>query len=209
MAMFPDGGKVIMRDNWRWLVLLAAAVPALPAMAQTDETPSEPEAASPAQEIDVYVFPKKDQSAEQQRKDEAECFDAAEKQSGVDPKTPPPRPPTAAEKQAAADQAAQNAPQYQGAKRRGAVGGAAVGAVGGAIFGHPGAGAAIGAGAGVARGHNRQEQANAASQQQAAASAVAQQKKAYSRKKAAYDKDMKDFKRAFGACLDSRGYSVK
>jgi hypothetical protein len=200
-----------MKNKWRWLVLLAVALPALPAMAQTDEaqTSSEPEGASPAQEIDVYVFPKKDQSADQQRKDETDCFEAAQSQSGVDPTKPPPRAPTAAEKQAVADQAAANVPQAQGAKRRGAVGGAAVGAVGGALFGAPGAGAAIGAGAGVVRGHRKEEQADAANQQRAASNAVAQQKKAYNRKKAAYDSDMKDFKRAFGACLDSRGYSVK
>ena len=81
--------------------------------------------------------------------------------------------------------------------------------VGGALLGAPVAGAAVGAGVGTVRGGSKQKQANASAQDQAAAEAVARQKKAYQREKAAYDKEMESFKRAFGACLDARGYSVK
>jgi hypothetical protein len=175
-------------------------------MAQTEQAEG---AESPAKEVGVYVFPKKDQSAEQQQKDETECFDSAQAQSGVDPGKPAPRPPTAAQQEAVAQEAARNAPQASAERARGAARGAVVGAVGGAILGAPGAGAAVGAGAGTMRGGSAQRQANANAQQQAAANAVAKQKQAYARKKAAYDKEQESFKRAFGACLDARGYSVK
>jgi hypothetical protein len=167
------------------------------------------ETASPAQNVNVYVFPKNKQSAEQQKKDETACYEQAEDQTGVDPKKPPPKAPTAAEQQAAANQAAQNAPQASGGRARNAARGAAVGAVAGAVVGSPGAGAGVGAVAGTARGGARQRDENAQLQQQAATDATAQQQKEYSQAKAAYNKRMDNFKRAFGACLDARGYSVK
>jgi uncharacterized protein YcfJ len=194
------------RPALAFLAIMTAALPAVPVGAQTDE---DERTESPAKEVGVYVFPQKEQDAAQQDKDETECFDAALSQSGVDPAKPPPRAPTARQQEAVAQEAARNAPQASGQRARGAAKGAVVGAVGGAILGAPGAGAALGAGAGTVRGGSNQRQANAQAQQQAAANAVAKQKKAYSRAKAAYDKDMDSFKRAFGACLDARGYSVK
>lgn len=187
------------RAMWRWLALVVA-LPAMPAAA---------EPGSPAKDVGVYVFPKDKQSAEQQKKDEGECYAAAKEQSGVDPKKPPPKGPSASEQQAAANQAAQTAPEASGGKTRGAVKGGAVGALGGAVLGAPLAGAAVGAAVGTVRGGTRQREENAQIQQQAAANATAQQQQEASRKKAAYKKEMDDFKRAFGACLDARGYSVK
>jgi hypothetical protein len=185
---------------------ILTAFPVLPAFAQTE---GEEKAESPAQAVGVYVFPQKNQDAEQQDKDEKECFDSASSQSGVDPAKPPPRPPTKRQQEAVAAEAAQNAPQASGGRGRGAVKGGVVGTVGGALLGAPVAGAAVGAGVGTVRGGSKQKQANASAQDQAAAEAVARQKKAYQREKAAYDKEMESFKRAFGACLDARGYSVK
>jgi hypothetical protein len=69
----------------------------------------------------------------------------------------------------------------------GAARGAAVGAAGGAIGGDAGKGAAIGAVVGGAAGRHRSKQQQQAVQAQAG----------------------DDWARAFGACMESRGYSVK
>ena len=79
---------------------------------------------------------------------------------------------------------------YTGDVVRGAAGGAAIGVVGGAIGGDAGKGAAIGAAAGALLGGMRR-----ASKQNAAAQAQAQTSQAYGR--------------AFAACLEGRGYTVK
>jgi hypothetical protein len=99
---------------------------------------------------------------------------------------------TAACQQRATQQAPPSqAPTGPGTHGRGVVGGAArgaaVGAAGGAIGGDAGKGAAIGAVAGGAVGRHRSKQ------QQRAAQAQGQD----------------DWARAFAACMDSRGYSVK
>ena len=87
--------------------------------------------------------------------------------------------------------AAQAAAPPQGNRLRGTAGGAARGAAGGAaigaIAGDAGKGAAIGAVAGGVGGRRNAKRQEAAAQQNAASS---------------YD-------RAFGACMEGRGYSVK
>jgi cytochrome c5 len=55
----------------------------------------------------------------------------------------------------------------------------------------------------------KQRQANAASKQQAAAKATAAQKEAAAQAKAAHGEGLDTFQRAFEACMDARGYSVK
>lgn len=131
-----------------------------------------------------YVYPAKGQSADQQKKDEAECHQWAVKQSGVDPAKPP----------------AQSAPPppkttatgtTPGAGVRGAARGAVVGEI---VGGDAGAGAA--AGAVAARGQSRRQ--NAAQQQQA----TQQQQQASSAGQASYGK-------ARAACLEGKGYTVK
>ena len=131
-----------------------------------------------------YVYPAKGQSADQQKKDEAECRQWAIKQSGYDPAKPPAQtaPP------APATTATGVTP---GAGARGAARGAVVGEI---VGGDAGAGAA--AGAAAARGQSRRQ--NAAQQQQA----TQQQQQASSAQQASYAK-------ARAACLEGRGYSVK
>ena len=81
-------------------------------------------------------------------------------------------------------------PGSQGQVARGATRGAAVGAVGGAIGGNAGKGAAIGAASGaLIGGVRRRDQERASQQAQADASA--------------------SFGRAYAACLEGRGYTVK
>jgi hypothetical protein len=132
---------------------------------------------------EVIAYPKKGQSQEQFEKDQFECHKWATGQTGVDPTKP--------------QQSAAPPPPQQGGAVRGAARGAAVGAVGGAIAGDAGKGAAIGAGVGAAGGAMRQRGANqqaAQAQQQAQAQAQADRSK--------YDK-------AYGVCLEGKGYAVK
>ena len=88
-------------------------------------------------------------------------------------------------------QSAAAPPPQQGGAVKGAARGAAVGAVGGAVAGDAGKGAAVGAAVGAAGGRMRQNQQNQQSAQAQQQQAVAQ-----------YDK-------AYGACLDGKGYAVK
>lgn len=130
---------------------------------------------------EVFVYPSKGQTKEQQEQDEFSCYKWAKEQTGFDPNQP-------------MQQAA--APPPQGGAVKGAARGAAIGAIGGAIGGDAGKGAAIGAGVGAAGGAMRRRHA---AEQQAAAQEKAKQ---------AYNADVGGYKRAFGACMTGRGYTV-
>ena len=131
--------------------------------------------------VDVFVYPGKGQTKEQQEQDEFSCYKWAKEQTGFDPNQP-------------MQQA--SAPPPQGGAGRGAARGAAVGAIGGAIGGDAGKGAAIGAGVGAAGGAMRRRQAE---QQHAAAQEKSKQ---------AYNAQVADYKRAFSGCMTARGYTV-
>lgn len=136
----------------------------------------------------MYIYPAKGQSQQQQDKDRYECHTWAVQQSGFDPST------------ASAANPNQYDPQpssSRGQVLRGAGRGAAMGAVGGAIAGDAGTGAAAGAAmggmaGGIRRRQERKQQAAAQQQQQA----QGQQSQV-----AAYQ-------RAMAACLQGRGYTV-
>jgi len=132
---------------------------------------------------ELYIYPNKGQSAEQQARDRYDCHTWAVQQTGVDPTR--------------AQASTQTPPPPKGGVFKGAARGAAVGAIGGAIAGDAGEGAAIGAATGGVIGGMKQR-GQARSQQQAQANQAAQQQSAY----AAYD-------RALSACLSGRGYTVK
>ena len=130
------------------------------------------------------VYPAKGQSQQQMEQDKYKCYGWAKNNSGFDPM------------QAAAPSGEPQQTQGGGVLR-GAGRGAAVGAVGGAIGGNAGKGAAIGAATGaMVRGfRNRdhrmeEEQANAQSEQQ-------------------YNAAHNNYNRAYAACLEGKGYSVK
>ena len=99
---------------------------------------------SPSQNIGLFAFPKNNQSADQQLKDEAECYGAARQRTGVDAQVAPPQG-LSDEEKSGPNQAAANAPQVRGVRVAGAGRGAAGGAAIGAIAGNAGKGAAIGA----------------------------------------------------------------
>jgi len=168
-------------------------------------------AGSPAKSIGMFVYPKNQQSADQQLKDETECYSSAKQQSGVDPQAPLPSAPTAEEQKAAQEQAAKQA--GAAAPKGGAVKGSAKGAAGGAaigaIAGDAGTGAAIGATAGAVRGRRQQKKAQKEAGQQAAQQAGQEQQQSQAQANAEHQGAQDTFKRAFTACMDARAYSVK
>ena len=146
------------------------------AQESSQQTPAAP-AWSPAQNIGMFAFPRNGQNADQQLKDESECYGMAKQRTGIDAQAPPPQGLSEEEKKLAQQQAAENASQAQGGRVRGAARGAAGGAAIGAIAGDAGKGAGAGAVAGTMRGGAQQRQANAQSKEKAAAQTAAAQKK--------------------------------
>ena len=133
--------------------------------------------------LGLVPYPSKGQSLSQQNQDEGECYAWSKQQTGIDPvavaNTPPPP----------------SGPAVGGGERlrgaaRGAVGGAAIGA----IAGDTGDGAGIGAVAGTMAG-GRQARQNKQAQSQEAQNAKAA--------------TIQHFNKAFGACMEGKGYVVK
>ena len=164
---------------------------------------------SPSQSIGVFAFARNGQSADQQLKDESECYGFAKQRTGIDPQAPAPAGKSAEQKAAEQQAAADNAKQMKGGRAAGAARGAAGGAAIGAIAGDAGKGAGAGAVAGTMRGGMKQRQANAATQKQAAAQTAAKQQKEEEQMKLAHGEGLDTFQRAFEACMDARGYSVR
>jgi len=207
-----------MRVNWlgkaaSGLVLLMSSVSLAQAQqpaasSSSAQAPAAP-AWSPSQNIGMFAFPRNGQNADQQLKDEAECYGMAKQRTGIDAQAPPPQGLSDEEKKLAQEQAAENAKQMQGGRARGAARGAAGGAAIGAIAGDAGKGAGAGAVAGTMRGGMAQRSANAQSKQQAAGQTAAAQKKAEEEMLRNHQAGMDMFQRAFAACMDARNYSVK
>jgi hypothetical protein len=166
----------------RSTIVTAAVLPAFLSLA----VPGQAQAPPSSQTLGVFVYPAKGQSPSQQQAEEGECYGWAQKQTGIDPTAPP----------KAASPPPQSGPD--GSALKGAAGGAAVGTAIGAIAGDTGEGAAIGAVAGAVRGRRmskkkKQQQAQQSQQQAQAETAYVQE----------------TFKKAYGACLEGKGYSVK
>ncbi len=136
--------------------------------------------------IGVFIFPAEGQDQAQQDADEMACFNWAKQQTGYDPMNP------------TQVQAAQVDRSADGSAIRGAAGGAAAGAAIGAIAGDAGEGAAIGAILGGIRGRRAKKYGDAKQQQQNNANAAATEAKM-----------LDDYKRAFGVCMEAKGYTVK
>src|SRR6266852_5159454 len=150
---------------------------------------------------DVFVYPARGQSQQQQERDRYECHRWAVGQTGFDPSraaaapaapVPPPPPP-------------QEAPR--GGFLRGGARGAAIGAAGGAIGGDAGKGAAIGAATGaLIGGFRRRDQMEREAQQQR--SYQQQQAAAQASQGSANTAQRDKYNRAMTACLQGRGYTV-
>ncbi len=134
----------------------------------------------------LYVFPSKNQSQQTQKEDEFICYKWAIENTGIDPMNPP------------KVEAAPVETGPDGSAVVGAAKGAAAGVAIGAIAGDAGTGAAIGAVAGGLAGRRQGKQAQAQAQQQSQA-AVAKT-----------EQEIKDtFKKAFSACIEGKGYTIK
>ncbi|KAF1693552.1 hypothetical protein CSC65_11755 [Pseudoxanthomonas daejeonensis] len=134
--------------------------------------------ASAAQKPSTY--PAKGQTAAQQATDDTECLAWAKQSTGIDPAA------------VAATPAPASGPK--GERLRGAARGAAAGAVIGEVADNDASqGAAIGATAGVVAGGRRARQNQAAQASQAQASQA---------------QSLDTFHRAYGACMQGRGYTV-
>jgi hypothetical protein len=116
--------------------------------------------------------------------DRFSCYQWAKGQTGFDPMQAP----TAA---------APSPEEKQGGVLRGAAGGAAAGAAIGAIAGDAGTGAAIGAASGGMIGGARRHRGEQAQQE------AAQQQTA------AYEEQRTTYNRAWSACMEGKGYTVK
>jgi len=129
------------------------------------------------------IYPSQGQGAEQVEKDKYDCYQWARQQTGFDPMQVP---------------TAQTAPPEQkGGAVRGAAGGALMGAAVGAIAGDAGKGAAIGAASGGIIGGARRHQSTQKQEQWA------------QKESAAYQQQRGQYNRAWGACMEGRGYTVK
>ena len=139
------------------------------------------------------VYPAKGQTAEQQQKDSGECAAWAKQNTGIDPVALAAAPPPAA----AAAPPAQTGPS--GARLRGAAKGAAAGAIVGEIADDDASeGAAIGAVAGGVGARRANKKAQQQEQKQANATATQEN-----------ENNINSFKKAYTACLEGKGYTVK
>jgi hypothetical protein len=139
---------------------------------------------------ELIIYPNKGQSKQQQEKDQFECYTWAKGQTGFDPMAPP---------TATAPPPAKEAPV--GGVGRGAARGAVAGVAVGAIAGDAGKGAAIGAASGAMIGGMRRRD-QVAREEQAQDQWANQQAANYQQGRSTYN-------RAYSACLDGRGYTVK
>jgi hypothetical protein len=164
-----------MHPEWKFVVLVTTALwLAVPGVAQ-----------------ELFVYPEKGQSAEQQEKDEFECYRWARDRTGFDPMKVPTtsKPPPAKE-------------TGQGGAGKGAVGGAALGAAVGKITGRGGGkGAAVGAVSGGMIGGMRRSDQNRREQDK--------QDRWAQEESARYRNDRSQYNRAYAACLEGRSYSVR
>lgn len=127
------------------------------------------------------AYPAKGQSADQQNRDDGDCYVWAKQNTGIDPAN------------------VSSAPQESGStvgdgeRGRGAVRGAVGGAAIGAIAGDTGKGAGIGAVVGIMRGGQRSRQNQQARNEQA---------------QAQQHETVDTYYRAWGACMSGRGYTL-
>jgi hypothetical protein len=179
-----------MRPALIGLFVLAAAPLTL-----AEEPAAAPQPASVSRQLGLHAFPAKDQSAAQQQKNEVECYRWAAQDSSFDP-----LPAVGEQQPASPSPGRQSAPSTAEGAAKGAVAGAAAGALIGAIAGDTGKGAGVGAAAGLLGGvgsaKHKQKEADREQSQQAGAKAETQQK-------------LDGFKKAYGACMEAKGYVVK
>ena len=142
--------------------------------------------ATPGFAQDLYIYPAQDQSAEQMDKDKHECYKWASNDTGFDPMAAP---------------TTSTAPPSGQKKSGGVVKGGLVGAATGAIIGDNRKAARRGAAAGGLIGGVRQSSQN---------TKVDQSQQQWEQQEASkYANERNNYNRAYSACLEGRGYTVK
>ena len=150
--------------------------------------------------LEVYVFPTEGQDSSQQSMDEAECYEWAVGNVGMDPFDAEKQ--TAAAEEQADAQKQQASQSTKGAGAGGAVRGAAAGAVIGEIANDDASeGAAWGAAIGAVSSRRRARAAEAQAHEQA----EAQKQQTVQ----ATEEQVDNFKKAFSVCLEAKDYMVK
>lgn len=134
---------------------------------------------------DMMIYPNKGQAKEQQDKDNFECYGWAKQQSGFDPMAPPTATEPPPQKEAP-----------KGGVGRGALRGAAVGGI---VDGSDGAKTGAAAGAVVGGVRRRDQRRQQQQKQQQWEQQQAQQ----------YQQNRNNYNRAYAACMEGRGYTVR
>ncbi|HEY4339665.1 MAG TPA: hypothetical protein VGM97_06960 [Steroidobacteraceae bacterium] len=177
-------------------IFAAAATSVLLAACVAGPPPRDLPPPPPPPNVTVYAYPQQGQSPQQQDRDHYECSTWATQQTGFNPSAP-------------------NVPPHERVRVVGGPApgsGVAVGAVTGGILGaavsnprNAGAGLLLGALLGGAIGAGAEASANAQAQDAANASADAHMQA----QAAQIERKASDYRRAVGACLEGRGYSIK
>jgi len=176
--------KIKLLSIYSLITLIAYSAFIPQATAQDATTPAP--ASSISKGLGLYVFPSNNQTQEQLDADEMACYKWAIAQTNYDPLNP-------------TKVVAQDADtSLDGSAVVGAAKGAAAGAAIGAIAGDTGKGAAIGAVVGGLSGRRARRYGDQVEQQQNEQAA------------AAANKELADsYNKAFSACLEGKGYTVK
>ena len=171
------------------IIILLVIVASQPGFSQAAEASK-----SLASSMDVHVFPAEDQTADQQSKDEAECYKWATNKVGTDPLTLSKE---SAEQAKTSEQT--KATPAAGSGASGAIKGAAAGAIIDEITDNNSHDdAKIGAAFGLIRGRKASRNAK-----KKAAEQSEQKQQQIS------DEKLKNFKNAFSVCLEAKKYMVK
>jgi hypothetical protein len=195
------------KESFRQIALRAAGLVIVSVAAAAQTPPATPAAGTaPSRSLGLFVYARERQEPTQQLRDEGECFAWAREQTGIDPIAPP--------TESTPEAASETEPSGSGGSvAKGAVKGAAVGAAAGtaigAIAGHTGKGAGIGATAGLLGGIREARKAAKEAEKTAEAEAADKARAAAEAQAASVRQRRETFGRAFGACMDARGYTVR
>lgn len=138
------------------------------------------------------IYPNRGQSPQQEEADKYQCYNWSKQTSGFDPMAPV---------QVASPPSASSAKAAAGGAALGGAGGALGGLAIGSLFGQAGKGAAVGAIAGgLIGGIMRKEQAD---------KETAAQEQRANQQAANYQQNRNTYNRAFTACMEGKGYTVK
>ena len=157
----------------------------------------------------MFVYPKANQTHDQQLIDESDCYNSVQQQTGINPQASGPQAPSSADQ----TPLLHNREQHKRSRLRVALARCrerrSRWSCNRCNHRKRRQGRSNRCDRGTVRGGRRQRQANEEAKETGAQAAVSQQQQAYGQSKAAYNQQMSTFKRGFSAGMDARGYSVK